>query len=221
MIEFKIFSPYSKELNIGMTTKDQGSFKEDDPDFAKRMADLGFQDPVYGRQTHSDIILNVSNPFSIAPEADAFITDQKNLSIMVKIADCQGIIIFDPVKKVLACVHSGWKGSVQNIIGKTIRQMARSYDSEVKNLIVAISPSLGPCCSEFTDPRQELPDFCHPFIQQENRVDFWSLSKKQCMDEGVVAKNIEISGVCTKCDPNFFSYRRGDTGRMAVMARMI
>lgn len=217
---FKLLT--NQKLKSGFTNKQIGSFKETDKDFQKNIESLALGMPVLLNQTHSDIILEVTEPFSIEalPEGDAMITRQKNLLLMVKVADCQGIIIFDPIKQALGVVHSGWKGSTKNILGKTIRRMKEVYDCDPKSLLVAISPSLGPCCAEFTDPKTELPVFCHPFIQKNNHVDFWALSKKQCQDEGVLESNIEITGICTKDSPDFFSYRLGDEGRMGVYAKL-
>lgn len=218
---FSLFTPFKNHLKTGVTVKPMGSFKETDPKFEENVERLGEGPPVIANQTHSDIILEVTEPFQTPPEADAFITQTKNLLLMVKVADCQGVVIYDPKKEVLGVVHSGWKGSTKNIIGKTIQKIKEVYRSSAEDLLIGISPSLGPCCSEFTDPKTELPSFCHPFILPQNHVDFWSLSKKQCMDEGILENNIEIAGICTKDNPNFFSFRLGDEGRMAVYARMI
>lgn len=219
--EFKLLA--NQKLKSGFTNKKSGSFKESDSHFRQHVQNLALGTPVLLNQTHSDIILEVSEPFDFEhlPEGDAMITRQKNLLLMVKAADCQGIVIFDPIKQALGVVHSGWKGSIQNILGKTIRRMKERYGCDPKNLLVAISPSLGPCCAEFTDPKTELPEFCHPFILEDNRVDFWALSQKQCVDEGVLESNIEITGICTKDSPDFFSYRLGDEGRMGVYAKLI
>lgn len=222
MREFKIFRPFSSQFKAGVTLKAMGSFKEDDPEFQSHVRALGLGQPVFLQQTHSDQVVEVETmELSPQTEGDALMTDKKGLLLMVKVADCQGIVLYDSKKQVTAVVHSGWKGSVQNILGKTIRQMILTYQSHPSDLLLAVSPSLGPCCSEFTDPRRELPEFCHPFILAENHVDFWALSQKQATDEGVLPENIEISGCCTKCGPDFFSYRLGDVGRMAVFAKLL
>jgi len=218
---FDLFEPYRNKLVVGTTTKYLGSFKHSDASFADNVKELGLGEPLLAEQIHSDFILEVDRMPETEVKVDAFITQAKNLLLGAKSADCQGVVIFDPVRKVVGVVHSGWKGSAQNIIGKTIRQMQMTFGSEGRGLLVGISPSLGPCCAEFSDPMEELPTFCHPFILGNKHVDFWSLSKKQCADEGVLELNVEVAGICTKCDPNYFSYRLGDAGRMMTFAKLI
>lgn len=221
MFKFNIFKSYSQKLISGVTRKEMGSFRETDPEFPKNIENLGLGKPVLANQTHSDLILEVNEPFLELQEADAFITQKKDLLLMIKVADCQGIVIYDPCKEALAVVHSGWKGSTKNIIGKTIEKMKTTFNSEATDLLMAISPSLGPCCAEFTDPQSELPEFCHPFIIKNNHVNFWQLSKKQAMDEGVLESNIEIAKLCSKDDPHSFSFRLGEEGRMGVFGKLI
>ncbi len=219
---FKIFEPHSKKLIHGVTDRSMGSFKEGNPDFLKNVEALGMGRPPRTVQAHSDVILEVDHlPDGLLPDSDGFITQSKDLLLMVKIADCQGVILYDPEHEAVGVVHSGWKGSVQNIIGKAVQKMKRQCQSDPKKLLVGISPSLGPCCAEFSDPKNELPAFCHPFILKNNHVDFWSLSQKQLVDEGVSQLNVEVAGVCTKCGSGYFSHRRGDGGRMGVFAKLI
>jgi len=139
---------------------------------------------------------------------------------MVKAADCQGVLIYDPKNEAVAAVHSGWKGSALNIIGKTIEKMKLKYGSDPQDLLVAVSPSLGPCCAQFSDPNKELPDFCKPFIKPNKHVDFWALTLHQLAEAGVTEDHIELSGLCTKCQPGYHSYRNGDSQRMGVFVKL-
>lgn len=171
-------------------------------------------------QLHGDKIVEVSERPDSLPQGDALITRQPNLTLMVRVADCQGVIIKDPKHKVVAAVHSGWRGSTCNIIGKTIQRMKEKYGSEAQDLQVSVSPSLGPCCAEFSDPRNELPAFCHRFIDERNHVDFWALTKAQLREEGIPEQNIELAGKCTKCQPGYYSHRNGDSERMGVFVKL-
>ncbi len=219
--EFNIFKPYSAKLKCGFTDKKMGSFKEDDPDFEKNITNLNLGHPVLANQVHSDIILEVNEIPRQLPDADSFITNQKDLLLMVKVADCQGVIIYDPVQEAIAVAHSGWKGSAKNIIGKTVQKMRESFGSDPKDLKVGISPSLGPCSSEFTDPEKELPAFIKPFFLPENHVDFWKLSMKQLRDAGISADRIENAEICTQCGSDYYSFRNGHKQRFGVFAKLI
>ena len=217
--EFKIFKPFSGIISHGVTYKMFGSFNDDEKSFEtsiKKLMDyFSVNRPVFADQMHDDGVMILSERPNKKPETDAFITNKKGLPLMIKVADCQGIIMFDPETKTIAAVHSGWRGSVKNIIGKTIGKMKEKFGVKPENLLAGISPSLGPCCAEFSDPESELPEFCRPFTKGK-KVDFWALSLKQLSDEGVLVKNIENPRICTKCGDDCYSYRRGEDGRMAV-----
>ncbi len=204
MIEFDILKPFSGELDYGVV-----------------LDSSEISDAVMADQVHGDVILEVTEQHETLPQADAFMTQQKDLTLMVEVADCQGILIYDPVTRSVGAVHSGWRGSTLNIIGKTIKKMTETYGASPSDMRVAISPSLGPCCAEFSDPKNELPEFCHPFIGEDNHVDFWALSTKQCLDAGVPEDQIELAGECSKCQPGYLSYRNGDSGRMGVFVTLL
>ena len=136
---------------------------------------------------------------------------------MIQVADCQPVLLFDPNQKVIAAVHSGWRGSLQNIIGKTIISMVHHFHCSPEKIIAGIGPSLGPCCSEFVHYRKEIPGAFWKYKKNETHFDFWELSRDQMRETGVKTSNIHISGLCTKCRNDlFFSYRRQKiTGRFA------
>lgn len=176
-------------------------------------------------QTHSKHIYVYKNggqfPDHELRDFDAFVTNVPGIALLVQIADCQGVLLYDAVRHVVAVVHSGWKGSVQDVIGETLRTMKREFGTEGQDVYAGISPSLGSCCSEFTDPVAELPASFHQYIVPGNRVDFWRASQDQLMAEGIPADHIEVSGVCTVDHTDeYFSYRKenGETGRFGVMA---
>ena len=103
---------------------------------------------VFSDQVHKDDILVFSSD-DPAPDpakkrrGDAMITNRPELLLAVKLADCQGVILYDPGQKVAAAVHSGWRGSVINIIGKTIDRMKTAFGCAPENILAGISPSAG------------------------------------------------------------------------------
>ena len=222
IIQFDIFAPYVDRLVHGITTKATGSLAGDDPNYGDRLEQLGNEigsKPAFAMQIHSDIILKLDEQFEERPEADALMTNQKGLPIGIKVADCQGILLFDPVKNTIAAVHSGWRGSEQNIISKTVKKMAQEFGTDPSDLLAGVSPSIGPCCFEFSDPERELAKTMHPYVKN-NKLDFWTLSLRQLQDAGV--KSIEIKALCTKCHPDrFFSHRNKDKGRMAAFIGLL
>jgi hypothetical protein len=142
---------------------------------------------------------------------DAMITDLRGVGLLIQQADCQAILLYDPEKQVIAAIHNGWQGSVANITGKVVAVMEKRFSVNPQKIRAAISPSLGPCCAEFIHYKDELPSSFHAFQKTRNHFDFWEISRNQLQTAGVQPKNMEIVGICTACDHNFFSYRRTKT----------
>lgn len=190
---------------------------------------LNLPPTAFAHQTHSDRVLVVrpsdgyqpQGPGQVRENYDALVAPEPGVSLLVKVADCQAIIFYDPVTRAVALTHSGWRGSVQNIIGATVARMV-DLGVDPANLKAAISPSLGPCCAEFINYKQELPESFQAFMTKNNHFDFWAISRRQLLEAGVAENHIEVAGICTKCSSDFFSYRRGDQwGRFGVMAGVI
>ena len=173
---------------------------------------------VSSKQIHEKKIYRVTEtPAKTESEVDGFdglLTDIPGVALMIQQADCQAVLLYDPIRPAVANIHVGWRGSVADIIGETIRIMKKYYHTKTENLLAAISPSLGSCCAEFVNFRRELPCSLHGYQTKPNFFDFPAISRDQLTSAGVLPKNIETAGICTKCDPNFFSYRRETiTGR--------
>lgn len=185
---------------------------------------LGLSALISARQVHGDAILIVDSPVTADREHDGFdalITNQQGVGIMIQQADCQAVILHDPEHQVVANVHAGWRGSVANIVAQTVRRMTAVFGSEPSRLRAAISPSLGPCCAEFVNFRTELPAAFHPYQAATNHFDFWAITTMQLYDAGVEPDNISVAGICTRCDHEYFSYRRAaHTGRCATVVAL-
>lgn len=152
-------------------------------------------------------------------EADAVVTDIPEKFLVIQVADCQSVLIYDPVQHVAANVHSGWRGSIKNIIGRTLKVMENSFGCRPYNIIAGIAPSLGPCCAEFINYKKEIPEMFWKYKDDTHHFDFWSISRDQLCKTGVLPENVDLSRMCTKCDSNrFFSFRgEGTTGRFAAL----
>ena len=153
-----------------------------------------------------------------AGTGDAMITDVPGVALVVLVADCQAVLMVDPVKGVIANVHVGWRGNTNHILCRTITEMHSRFGCDPVDLRVGISPSLGPCCAEFVNFASEIPKMYWHHKDRRSRFDLWALSREQLLLEGVLTENIQISGICTRCGKdNFFSYRANRiTGRFAA-----
>lgn len=186
---------------------------------------FGAEEIVTMKQVHGTgiAVVRTSNERDRAgtPSADAFITDVPGLAVLVKQADCQGVILFDPKRSVLSIVHCGWRGSVANILSQVVAQMKGEFGCEGCDLLACIGPSLGPCCAEFVDHKLFPESF------QESRVnathfDLKAVSRRQLLNVGLRQENIQISDICTRCRTDlFYSYRgEGKTGRFGTVAML-
>lgn len=174
------------------------------------------------KQTHGDRIYCQTSPVNGSMEienVDALITDRPGVGLMIQQADCQAVLLFDPVNNVAAAVHCGWRGSVADILGKVVRRMVTGFGVKPEDLLVAISPSLGPCCAEFLNYQDELPYEFRSFMVRGNYFDFWRISEYQLVSAGVTGVNIIVAGICTCCSKDYFSYRRSNRNSDGMTGR--
>jgi YfiH family protein len=177
---------------------------------------------ITAHQIHGDIIAVIDSDVDsdrCVDGVDALITNQQGVGLAVQLADCQGVLLHDPVHSVVAAIHCGWRGSVIGIIDKTVKKMGLVFGSDPINLHAFVSPSLGPCCAEFIHYKKELPCDFHAFQVKPHYFDFWKISRYQLTGAGLVGEHIEVAGICTSCSNDYYSYRRacrdgdGRTGR--------
>jgi YfiH family protein len=185
---------------------------------------LGIASLVSARQVHGRKVMVVSEAPAADLEVDgydALVTDQP-IGLMIQQADCQAVIFHDPVRKAIGAAHVGWRGSVTGVIGATIRAMGDNFGTAPADLLAAVSPSLGPCCAEFVNYRQELPEWMHGFQVRPEHFDFWEISRFQMQEAGLARANITVAGICTCCSKEYFSYRRSKvTGRCATVIGLL
>ena len=172
-------------------------------------------------QVHGDQVavadnINKDTEFT---SADALISRQHGIGLLIQQADCQAILLHDPVQKAIGAIHSGWQGSKRNIIKATIAAMQEQYRVKPTDLRAVISPSLGPCCAEFKNYQLELPRSFRTWQVRSNYFDFWAISRFQLVSAGVKSINIETTGICTRCNRDFFSYRRAVKNGDSVTGR--
>ncbi len=210
--------PYDS-LNIGLYVGDRNEDVARNRRSVKHL--LGLTHLVSARQVHGTgikVVEDVSADVEI-DNCDALVTSQPGVGLLIQQADCQAVLLHDPIRHVVAAIHCGWRGSVANIIARTITSMQLHFGVEPPNLRGVISPSLGPCCAEFVNFRSELPPGLHRYQWKRNYFDFWKISRDQLQQAGVPDRQIDITGICTCCSLDFFSYRRavkegnGVTGR--------
>lgn len=184
---------------------------------------LGLELLASASQKHGLLHVVVDEELAATPAeievADILSTNRPGLGLLIKQADCQAVAIYDPGRRVVANVHAGWRGQVQNVLGTSIARLKEEYGCQPEDLYAAISPSLGPCCAEFRHFRTEFPPELWPYQVRPHYFDLWRLSRDQLVAAGLKPENLDIAGLCTRCHPaEFFSYRRDRlTGRQGTI----
>jgi YfiH family protein len=161
---------------------------------------------------------HVASPGEI-PEVDILITAKTGMGLLIKQADCQAVMFYDPENRVVAHAHCGWRGQVGGILGETVTLLASHFGSRAEALRAAIGPGLGPCCAEFRHYWREFPLELWKYQVRPGYFDLWQLSFDQLRAAGLKSENIEMAKLCTRCrEEEFFSYRRERiTGRQAAV----
>ncbi|MDI6852013.1 MAG: polyphenol oxidase family protein [Deltaproteobacteria bacterium] len=178
---------------------------------------LAGADQVHGLK---ESVLHAGNPAPAyeIPEVDILITQTPGLGLLIKQADCQAVMLYDPEHGVVANIHCGWRGQVAGILEKTVVRLRKNFKTQPHRLIAGIGPGLGPCCAEFRHFRQEFPRQFWQYQVRPDYFDLWQLSRDQLCAAGLRPDHINLAGVCTKCNPEFYSYRRdGLTGRQGAV----
>lgn len=200
---------------------------------------LGNVITVFPNQWHGDKVLTVDEDFLAYTTqermyalngTDAVITNLLNVWLFVITADCVPIILYDKKKRVVAAVHSGWKGLVNQILIKTIDKMVEEFGSSPSDIHAAIGPTI--CKKHYEIGPDVAINFLedHPAsVSPSSRDNKWfldlsSVCESNLLCQGIDADNIEHSGFCTSCNNDlFFSYRKekGQTGRFATGIALI
>jgi len=160
------------------------------------------------RQIHSDVIWPVRQAEGCLGDGDAMISAEPGMLLAIRTADCVPILLADPVRRVVAAVHAGWRGTVAGIAGLTVERMRAEYGTDPSDVLAGIGPSIGPCCFAVGEDV--------PLPRQAGKADLWEANRKQLGAAGVGL--IWVAGRCTMCDEQeFYSFRRGrDTERMVT-----
>lgn len=189
---------------------------------------------VKSTQIHEDNILKITQKhhgMGIVREteitnADGIYTKVKDTPLCIFSADCVPILIADKGKKAVFGVHSGWRGTAKNIVGKAIDIMVKELGIKKSDIICAIGPAISQCCFEVSeDVIKELSlvykkDDC--YFKKENgkyQLDLKKVNKRLLEEKGILKENIDVCPLCTKCEDKLFhSYRREgeNSGRNAA-----
>lgn len=180
---------------------------------------------VHMSQVHGDKIVIIDKEFTHQniPICDALITKEKETPLMVMVADCVPILLYDPVEKVIAVIHAGRAGVFSRIVPKTIQKMQKELSCNTKNILISIGPCIHQDCYEVgKEIVQESKEYSYNYAIKEEKgryyLDLLSIIYKQLNDLNIMDKNLETLPYCTACNTDkFYSYRaeQNSCGRFA------
>ena len=185
------------------------------------------QELVIPFQTHSTNSLIIDETYlnatyserqSMLQGVDALITDIPGCCICISTADCIPISLYDKLRRVVAVVHAGWRGTVNRILASTLHRMQAAYGTEGKDIIASIGPGISLASFEVGDEVYEAfrtENFPMEYISvwkpetHKYHIDLWAANHLQLSDFGVPSQQIENAGICTYQQyEDFFSARR-------------
>jgi hypothetical protein len=147
---------------------------------------------------------------------DALITNLKSVCIGVTTADCVPLQFYDPIKKVIAVAHAGWRGTCGRIAEKAVIKMTENFGCDPTDILVTIGPSIS--VSVYEVGKELIENFENAgfdsseiFEYHDNKIylDLWQANRISLENSGILPENIEISGICTYTEhEKFFSARR-------------
>lgn len=227
-------------LNLGTGRGDDPACVEENYRRFCTAVGTDFDKLVTTSQVHGDVIRTATQADVkqglFAPngyECDGLITDEPGLALTIFSADCIPVLLYDPVKRVIAAVHAGWKGTVQDIAGKAARKMQQEYGCMPEHILAAIGPGISQCCFEthadVPDAMAEaLGDLAKPHVlclqNGKFKVDLKGINAALLARAGVSPEHIEVSGDCTAClHETYWSHRvtQGHRGSQAAMIQLL
>lgn len=161
-------------------------------------------------QIHGKESAIVREPIRRMKCVDGLMTDKEDLPLLVRVADCQSFVFFDPTVKAVGILHAGWRGLVAGAIPRFLEIWKHEWASDPHNIYVGAGPSLCQMCAEFTDPVRELPD-SDPRFFDGRHADLRGIADAQLLKAGILRGHLERSNDCTQCrNDRYWSYRGGD-----------
>jgi hypothetical protein len=213
-------------LNVGRTVGDDEANVTENHNRIYARLHLRPDQIITARQVHGNHVAAVSmaDAGTIVPNTDALVTSTPGAALMLRFADCQSILLYDPEQHAIALVHAGWRGVAQGVAKRAVEVLHRSFGSRPRNIIAGLGPAIGPCCYVVGDDVAAAMGYALPDWQAVMRLesegqwrfDLPGANAQQLAAAGV--KQIEEAALCTACHVDeFYSHRaeQGKTGRFA------
>lgn len=200
---------------------------------------ISLEDMVGCRQVHGSEIARVTSadggrgmyPGKASIQGcDGMVTDTPGLYLLALSADCPPVFFYDPLRRAVGLAHSGWKGTVSRIGGRTVEAMGEHFGSRPEDITAVIGPGIGPCCYEVGQNVVDAAEaafqdaWAEGILQRRGGsvyFDLWGAIRRALLDVGVPEANITSEGVCTAHNTDTFYSHRGEAGRCGLFGAVL
>ncbi|QKJ23228.1 peptidoglycan editing factor PgeF [Poseidonibacter lekithochrous] len=181
-----------------------------------------YEDLVYMNQVHGNHVEVVTKDSpKLIDNCDGLITNEKNLALMVMVADCIPILLHDERAGVIAVLHAGRNSTFQKIVQVALDIMTKQFDCKSQDIKAILGPSIQKCCYEVSVEMVNIvaSNFGSEFVEGRY-INLQGINRSILEANGVT--NIEISPICTQCSNKpYYSYRKDNkTGRFAGIIKL-
>jgi YfiH family protein len=217
-------------LNVGNTVGDDPEHVKQN--LSKILTTIEYREDQLAqvRQVHSSNVVRIDNPNHLQipyTHADGMVTNQPDVLLLMRFADCVPILLFDPDNKAVGMAHAGWKGTVLGVAAEAAKKMVSEFGSDPERLIAGIGPSIGP--DHYLIGRDVIKKIDTSFPERldeillENgdgvKLDLWKANRITLQKVGV--KQIEVAEICTACNTQDWYSHRGEEGKTGRFAAVI
>ncbi|MCX7846081.1 MAG: polyphenol oxidase family protein [Dictyoglomaceae bacterium] len=184
-----------------------------------------FKNWVIAKQVHSDnfnYIKNDKNLFipRIIKNTDALLTSEEKRMIIMFFADCFPVYIFIPKIPLVGLIHVGWRGAIKRLPFKILKDLFNNYKLSPNEIFLAIGPGIQKCCFQVSNTFIEyLDQKSKKYLDKNNdnyHFDLLNFILSQILKFDIPKENFEFSQICTKCNLNFYSFRRDKTKKRNI-----
>jgi len=236
-------APPFDTLNLGQHVGDDRDAVARNRERLARLVGSPVERVTFASQVHGTrvAVINERGAGSAVPDTDALITAHPGLPIVILVADCVVIGLYDPVRHVAGIAHAGWRGTLGGVAVKTVETMRDVFRTDPADLVASIGPSIGPCCytvgpdvtdaffaehPEMADDVLTPPDFASAgsfegVSDDRMMLDLWQANERLLAGAGVPPDHIETAGRCTSCETDTFFSHRAESGRTGRFAGVI
>jgi YfiH family protein len=230
-----ISKPPYDSLNLGFHVEDVAErVRLNRLQLQKSALPKGLRDPVVGEQVHGTVAAAVGELHAgarwqgnepVLSGTDALVTASRRLPLVTLVADCLPVALVDPIRRVAAAVHAGWRGLSDGVLENALSLMRETWETDAADVIAWIGPGIGPCCYEVgPDVAEHFPGFAQAGEADRSRLDLRGAASERLAVAGLRPENTGGLELCTSCESElFFSHRRATrdglktTGRQALI----